>query len=110
MLLGLFVSDSHDGTMCCNLAYIGPGYRRYISWYTGGDFGLEIIYLSFHLPYGYLVSCSIVIDLLVLVFFSFSFESFLLVISHLVVYMITKLNICVVVYLLLIHDIDEFGS
>ena len=109
-MLGLFVYASHYVTICCNLAYMGPGSNIYIYWYTGGDFGLEIIYLSFHLPYGYLVSCSIVIDLLVLVFFSFSFESFLLVISHLVVYIITKLNICVVVYLLLIHDIDEFGS
>ena len=110
VMLGLFVSDSRDGNMCCNLAYMGPRFSRYISCYTGGYLVLDIIYFSLRLFYGYLVSSSIVIILLVLVLFSFSMESFLLVVFHLVVYIITKLNRCMVVYILPIHDSDYFGS
>ena len=93
MLLGLFVFASHDGIMCCKLDYMGSGYSRYILWYTGGDLGLEIIYLSLHLFYGYIVSTSIGIALLVLVLFSFSVDSLSMVVCHLMVYIITKLNI-----------------
>ena len=110
MMLVLFVSASHDGTMCCNLAYMGPGSSRYISWYTGGDLGLEIIYFSLHLLYGYLFYSSIVIALLVLVLFSFYMDIFLLVVCHLMVYIITKLNICMVLYLITIHESDDFVS
>ena len=92
MLLVLFVSNPHDVTMCCNLAYMGPGSSRYTFWYTGEDLGLEIIYFSLNLFYGYLVSSYIVIALLVLVFFSFSMESFLLVVCNFMVYIITLIN------------------
>ena len=108
MLLGLFVFASNDGIMCCKLDYMGSGSSRYILWYTGGDLGLEIIYLSLHLFYGYIVSTSIGIALLVLVLFSFSMESFSLVFFYLMVYIITKFNRCMLVYLLPIHESDEF--
>ena len=96
--------------MCCTLSYMGHGSSRYVSWYNGGDLVLEIIFLSLHLFYGSLVSSSIVIALLVLVLFFFSTEIFLLVVCHLVVYIITKFNRCMVVYLLPIHKSDDFGS
>ena len=96
--------------MCCNLAYMGPVSSGYISWYTGGELGLEIIYFSLHLFYGSLVSSSIVIALLVLVFIYLSTESFSLVIFNLIVYIITKINRCTVVYLFTINENDGFGS
>ena len=108
MLLGLLVSVSHDCNMCCNLAHMGPGSSRYIYCYNGRDLVLEIIYFSLHLFYGSFVSSSIFIALLVLVFFSFSMENLLLVVCHVMVYIITKLNICMVVYLLPIHESDDF--
>ena len=89
---------------------MGHGSSKYISWYTGGDLVLEIIFLSLHLFYGSLVSSSIVIALLVLVLLFFSTEISLLVVCHLVVYIITKPNICMVFYILTIQDSDDFGG
>ena len=110
VIFGLFFSFSHDGTMCCNLAYIGPGSSRYISWYIGGDLVLEIIYFSLHIFYGSLFSSSMGIALLVLVFIPFSMEIFLLVVCHYMVYIITKINRCMVVHIFPIHKSDDFGS